>query len=246
MLKGPNAVTFGRGGGGGVINRVSKAPVIDDSFAGISVMVDTWGGWRLATDLNTPVGQSIGVRLNAVYEQGDNNRDFYELERYGINPVVGFKLGERGSLVLGYEYVYDDRVADRGIPSENGRPLEGYYDTFFGDPDINRSKFDANIVSTGLDYELTDSCSSAGAAAMAITTNIMPTSFRRGRWSMAASTCRPMRITPTARTCSARPIWSGRRRPAASQHTVLAGIELGRQTTEVTRINGFFSPTLPR
>jgi len=35
------------------------------------------------------------------------------------------------------------RLADRGIPSENGRPVEGFRDTYFGD-DSNRSLFDAN------------------------------------------------------------------------------------------------------
>ena len=245
VLKGPNAVTFGRGGGGGVINRVSKAPVIDSGFIGGSVMADTWGGWRLAADINQPLNQSIAVRLNAVYEQGDNNRDFYELERYGINPVVGFKLGERGSLVLGYEYVYDDRVADRGIPSENGRPLEGYYDTFFGDPDINRSKFDANIVSTGLDYELTDNLLLRWRGRYGDYNkyygNVFPSGpVVNGRFNMQAYEDYSDRQNLLGQTDLVWTVATG-----TIQHTVLAGIELGRQTTEVTRTNGFFSQTQP-
>ena len=46
------------------------------------------------------------------------------LERYGFNPTVAFGLGPNTTLRAGYEYFHDERIADRGISSFNGRPVE--------------------------------------------------------------------------------------------------------------------------
>ena len=37
VLKGPNALLFGRGGTGGLINRVSKKALIGETFTGLNV-----------------------------------------------------------------------------------------------------------------------------------------------------------------------------------------------------------------
>ena len=52
ILRGANALLFGRGGGGGVINRVTKRPAYDENFAGYVASVDTFGAYYLAGDVN--------------------------------------------------------------------------------------------------------------------------------------------------------------------------------------------------
>src|ERR671912_1791356 len=83
VIKGPNAMIFGRGGGGGVVNRVMKrsslAPYREALLSG-----DSFGGFRLTTDLDQPLGKAAGVRLNAMYENGDSFRRHVDLKRYGI------------------------------------------------------------------------------------------------------------------------------------------------------------------
>lgn len=242
ILKGPNALTFGRGGGGGVINRVSKAPILETAL-GTNVTVDTWGGWRLAADLNTAISGTVAARLNAVYEQGDSYRQFYEMARYGINPVIGVTLGERGALVIGYELLHDERLVDRGVPSQNGRPVEGFRDTFFGDVDVNRASFDANIVSTALDYELSDALTLRWRGRYGdydkFYSNLFPAgAVSDGRFNVEAYSDGTQRENLLGQ---ADLVWTTT--TGSIGHVVLAGVEYAHQTTAVQRLNGYFSPT---
>src|SRR6188508_1666045 len=70
VLKGPNAMIFGRGGGGGVVNRVLKRPSLATSRQ-LTASVDGFGGFRLAADSDQELG-GIGLRVNALYEDADS------------------------------------------------------------------------------------------------------------------------------------------------------------------------------
>ena len=52
VLRGPNALLFGRGGTGGIINRVTKKAVIGEEFGSVDVGTDTFGSLDLAYDYN--------------------------------------------------------------------------------------------------------------------------------------------------------------------------------------------------
>lgn len=157
VLKGANALIFGRGGGGGVINRVSKAPEFDKARTDFAGGVDSFGAWSLAADLDRPLSESFAARLNATYEEFANHRDFYDGHFVGIAPTLGWKLGEATRVVLAYEYADDQRLTDRGVPSFGGKPLTGYDEVFFGDPAINRSSVTAHIARARLDHDFSDS-----------------------------------------------------------------------------------------
>ena len=159
VLKGANALIFGRGGGGGVVNRVSKAPEFNKSRTDFATGVDSFGGWSFAADLDQPLGESFAARLNATYEDFANHRDFYDGHFIGIAPTFGGKLGEATRLVLGYEYADDQRVTDRGVPSLAGAPLNGYDETFFGSASANHSAVQAHIARARLDHDFSDALS---------------------------------------------------------------------------------------
>jgi len=162
VLKGPYAMIFGRGGGGGIINRVQKTPLAEALLAG-AASINTEGGFDLAVDVNQPLGMGMdaAVRVNAFYENLESHREFVSGERFAVNPNLAVTPAEGWQLGLSYEHVEDDRVPDRGVPSvECGvgcirRPLSGHRDTFFGVPGINDTGLDANIVKLRLDGELT-------------------------------------------------------------------------------------------
>ena len=156
VLKGPYALIFGRGGGGGIVNRVQKTPSTDRFFMGGEVSINTFGAWEVAADLNAPIAEGAAFRLNAFYEKLNNHRDFFDGERYAVNPYIAFELAPGWKAGISYEYVHDDRVTDRGIPSLNGEPLPGHRDTFFGVPDVNRTGLEAHIVKARLDGELAE------------------------------------------------------------------------------------------
>lgn len=154
VLKGPNAMIFGRGGGGGVINRVLKRPSFT-SYRGLTASGDGFGGYRLAGDVDQPLG-NVGVRLNAMFEDADSFRHHVDLKRYGINPTIAFVAGPATRFDLSYEHFHDRRTADRGVPSEGGEPVEGFTRTFFGDPGDSYAKANVDLVTLGVEHELAD------------------------------------------------------------------------------------------
>lgn len=162
VLKGPFALIFGRGGSGGIINRVQKTPSTEAFRVGGLASVNTFGAWDVAADLNAPLASNAAFRINASYESLDNFRDFFGGERYAINPYLAVDFGGGWKAGLSYEYVNDDRVTDRGVPSiatvpgQPNRPLTGYRDTFFGVPGVNRTGLEAHIVKARLDGELAE------------------------------------------------------------------------------------------
>ncbi len=161
VLRGSNALLFGRGGGGGVINRVTKRPVFDEQFTGLIASVDTFGAYNFAGDVNYALNDTVSFRLNAFYEDLDNHRDFFGGERYAINPTAAFKVTPDTELLLSYEYVSDDRVVDRGVPSRNvdggpDVPLEGFDNTFFGSPEENFTTLEAHILRARIDHTFSD------------------------------------------------------------------------------------------
>ena len=156
VLKGPYALIFGRGGGGGIVNRVQKTPSTDGLFMEGRASANSFGAWEFAADVNAPVSDRAAVRMNAVFENLDNHRDFFGGERYAVNPYVAVELGAAWRAGLSLEHVHDDRVTDRGIPSIAGAPITGYRDRFFGVPDINRTTLDADIAKLRLDGAVAD------------------------------------------------------------------------------------------
>src|SRR4051812_517589 len=74
-LKGPNALVFGRGGGGGVINRVTKEagsdPITEFAFQG-----GMYGNKRVTGDFDRALSNKLAFRLNGVYENSNSFRRF--------------------------------------------------------------------------------------------------------------------------------------------------------------------------
>ena len=139
VLKGPNAMIFGRGGAGGVVNRVTRQAGWD-RVGEVSLQAGSWNNARLSADLGGPVNDKVAARATGMYEDSESYRDGVKLERHGINPTAAVQLSDNTQLRLGYEYYDYDRTADRGIPSLNGRPYEVDESTFFGDPDRVRPR----------------------------------------------------------------------------------------------------------
>ena len=158
VLRGPNALLFGRGGTGGILNRVTKKAELGSNFSQITGYADSFGAGGLQGDVNVGLTDSVALRLNAMAEGLDNHRDHFDGERIGVNPTARVSLNESTRLDLSYEYVDHERFIDRGIPTgSNGDPVERFDRVVFGDPNVNVTRLKAHIFMANLEHRFSDS-----------------------------------------------------------------------------------------
>ena len=239
VLRGPNALSFGRGGGGGVINRVTKTPGLA-TFGGATASADRFGAWYVDGDVNVRIGETAAARITALREGFNNHRQVYGGHVTAVNPVVKLFAGPDTTLSLSYEYVNDDRVADRGIPSVGGRPVAGFRDTFFGVAGINRSRFTGNVARAVVEHRFSDALSITGRLLYGdynkFYGNVFPTGpVIGGRIAIQGYRDFTFRENLLSQTDL---VW--RTQTGALSHTILAGFEFGTQGTANSRLNGFF------
>ncbi len=160
ILRGPNALLFGRGGTGGIVNRVTKKGQIGEDFGSIDIGFDTFGAYDFSFDVNTPLSENMALRINAHNDYLENHRDYYDGDRYGFNPTLKIKLSNKTTLDLSYEHANHERFIDRGIPTANGVPVEAFEKITFGDPDINVQTLKADIAKGILSHEFSDTMKS--------------------------------------------------------------------------------------
>lgn len=157
ILRGPNALLFGRGGTGGIVNRVTKKGTTGEIFGSGQIAVDTFGEFSIQGDVNLSTSDTVAVRLNGSYESLGNHRDFYDGDRIGVNPTVRFAISPRTTLDLSYEYADHERFIDRGIPTgTDGRPVEAFQDIVFGDELLNFSLLEAHLLRANLSHEFSE------------------------------------------------------------------------------------------
>ncbi len=239
-MKGPNAMIFGRGGGGGVINRVTKE-AYQGAFRELSMQGGSFSNKRISGDLNQSVNQNFAFRLNGLYENSGSFRRFVDLKRYGINPTLTILPGDQTRIIIGYEHLHDSRTADRGITSFQGRPADVPIDTFYGDPRKSRVRATVNLLSGLVDHQV-------GKVNIRNRTllgdydrfyqNYVPGAVNAAKTLVTLSaynnaTKRRNFFNQTDVTFSAS---TGRIR-----HTLVGGLELGRQRTNNLRATGFFN-----
>jgi len=242
-LSGPNAMIFGRGGGGGVLNRVTRQA---DGTVGAALTV-TGGSWnqsRATADLKSAISPNLAVRLTGLSETADSFRDGLTSERSGINPTL-LARWEHSSVRLSYEHFTYAMVTDRGIPSLSGQLIVTAPSTFFGSPSLSPTDMTLNVGEVVFDHQ-------RGSARLHSTTrfgaydkayqNLYPGAVSANGSSVALSayanaTTRENLLHQTDLT------WDSKARGV--NQSFLAGIELGRQVTDNHRTTGYFSDLGP-
>ena len=239
-VKGANAMIFGRGGSGGVINRVSKQAgwnTVRDAV----LSVGSYGHRRAAVDAGGAVNENVAVRVNAMAEQSDSYRSGVELERKGINPTMTIRTGANTIVGLGYEHFRDDRIADRGIPSMNGRPYETDVSTFFGNAELSPTAVRVNAFTAYVEHGFGNGLVLRNRTRIADYDKFYQNVFANSAVSPAGvlsigayhdATERTNRFNQTDLNYS---MFTG-----SVRHKLAAGLEFGRQETDNVRRGGVF------
>lgn len=243
VLKGSNAMIFGRGGGGGVINRVTKqadwTPVRE-----ASLQVGSYSDRRIAADVGQALSNSAAGRVTGVYEYSNSFRDDVHLERFGINPTIALRAGNKTRVVLGYEFFKDRRTADRGVPSLNGRPYDADRSTFFGDPGNSATKAKVNAFTALVEHTFADGLKLRNNTRYGdydrMYQNYVPGKISGSTVAITAYAATTQRKNLFNQTDL---IWETKF--GGMKHTILSGVELGRQDTVNHRNSGYFDSTDP-
>lgn len=239
-LKGPSALVFGRGGSGGVLNRVTRLADGQRHRSG-TVQLGSDNRRRTTLDFGSPIADSAGFRINALHEDSESFRDGFELKRYGVNPSYRVDFGASTSLQLSYERFHDERVTDRGVPSLNGRPLDVDPSTFFGNQSQSPGEANVDAFGASLEHAFANGLTLRNHLRWAdydkFYQNVFPGAVDAAAQTVSVSayssaTARRNLFNQTDLT------WQASTGPF--RHTLLAGTEFGRQVTDNLRLTGYF------
>jgi catecholate siderophore receptor len=241
-LKGPNALIFGRGGAGGVINRVTKQAEFTP-LREITLQGGSYGNKRFAADVDQPFKDKVAFRLNGMYENSGSFRRYVNLERYGISPTLTIAATNNTRVALNFEHFRDHRTADRGITSFQGRPIDVPVSTYFGNPDDSPVRALVNLGSATVEHQIGSlnirNRTHFGGYGRAYQ-NYVPGAITPDRTQVALSAYNNatnrlniFNQTDLSYVASTGPI----------RHTLLTGVEVGRQSTDNFRRTGFFNNT---
>ena len=241
ILKGPAGMIFGRGGAGGVVNRVSKKPLFSRT-GDVEFTLGTDSQYRAAVDLGNAISSGAAWRLNAMAESADSFRNGVELERYAVNPTLTLMAGERTAVTLSIEHAKDERTADRGIPSRNGRPFVTDEATFFGNADQSTSESTVNGVAVIVDHDF--------GGGTQLKNQLRATQYDKFYQNVYAGSAVDAAGTLTLAAYNNsndrtnvfnQTDLTTRFKTGGVEHTLLAGVEFGHQESTSQRMTGIFN-----
>ena len=246
FVSGASAMIFGRGNGGGVINRITKQPAWTP-VRELSIQGGSFDTRRATVDVGQGLTDHVAARVNGLYENSGYYRDDFRFKRYGFNPTLAFStLGETPlTVTLSYERFNDHRTTDRGVPSFNGQPFDADVSTFFGDPRLSyaQATVDAGdlAVARVAPSGLTIRNHTRWAAYDKIYQNVYPgsavnaagTQLNLAAYNNSAKRHNLFNQTDATFTASTGNV----------SHALLVGAEIGRQVTNNFRNTGYFNNT---
>jgi catecholate siderophore receptor len=229
VLKGSASMLFGRGSTGGVVNQVSKQPLMDSAYDG-AIVLGSFDYRRATIDVNQVIGEGAAIRLNAMATRSDGYRDVVRLDRSGFAPAFVWGFGSTNELHLSYYKLSYRDIPDYGVPYFQGRPLDVPTTRFYGLANADFQRDAASIWTGSWIHRM------GGDEIKAV---VRAASYERDLWAaaprLAAGTAVIADATTINRQRQARGgeedmvtsqlEWTGKRDFGGMKHLVLAGFE---------------------
>ena len=240
VLGGANAMVFGRGGGGGVINRVTKRASWDGAIREARVEGGTHEHMRSTIDVGSALNARVAGRFNGMHERSESFRNDFELSRFGAAPTATFLFG-RTSLRLGGEYFQDRRTVDRGQPSFQGRPAAAPVELFFGNPALSHATAYVGGADVAVEHRLSDGILLRNSARATAYDKFYQNVYPGALDAAAANVSLSAYNNDLQRENLFNQTELVLRLPAAAlSQTLLVGVEVGTQSTDNLRMTGYF------
>ncbi|MCX7893499.1 MAG: TonB-dependent siderophore receptor [Burkholderiales bacterium] len=234
VLRGAASMIFGRGSTGGIVNQVSKQPVLQDQYTA-SLTVGNYSYARAVADLNKLVGENAAVRLNVMGTNAESSRDEVFVRRWGIAPAVRWGIGTRDEFYLAYFYLDYEGLPDYGVPFFQGRPLDVPVTRFYGLANADYQRDTAGIATASWIHRFSPDTN--------LKTVLRQGTYKRDLWATAPRLAgNPAQITDSTavnrqrqargaeeQTLTLQSDFTTRFVTGTVQHWVLAGVEVLRE-----------------
>jgi catecholate siderophore receptor len=154
VLLGPASAVFGRGSTSGVINSISKQPVLTEQAA-LSAAGGSAEFWRGTGDFNLPLSDTAAARLTLMDQRnGVVQRDQVLYRRYGVAPTLAFGIDTPTRLTLSYFKEEENNIPDYGIPFIDGVPAAVDRNNYYGLVNYDRTRTNSNIETLRLEHDV--------------------------------------------------------------------------------------------
>jgi catecholate siderophore receptor len=244
VLQGPSSVTFGRGSTGGVVNQQTKGANLNGAISG-SLMAGTDLTRRVTLDINEPVatlGNGAAFRLNVMGDENDvAGRDVVKNRRFGIAPTLSLGLGTATRWTFSYFHQDADDIPDYGVPWLFNQAAPVNRNNFYGFKSDYMRTYD-DIGTVRVEHDIAPGVTIRNQA-------------RYANYIRDARITEPQVLTPALSTPLSQLMVNRHeiavnsvetylddqldvtvhRKTGAVEHTLVAGIEGGRETSDPTR-----------
>ncbi len=250
VYKGPASTLFGRGSTGGVVNQVSKTPVLRP-IAAASLTLGGAEEVRATADANYVLGAASALRVDAMDQRaGVVDRDFVLNRRWGVAPAIAFGIGQTTSLTLSYLHQAQDDIPDYGIPFVAGRPAPVRRANDYGLPADDRFQTHVDVGALRFDRQLTADLSLSETARLGSYWFNSPMTAPHYDDSAVSPVPPPTAATPLdtvliyrdrpssagiVRTAMSETDLTARFRTGALAHTLVAGLDIDQESADLVR-----------
>jgi catecholate siderophore receptor len=156
VLLGPASALFGRGSTSGVINTMSKQPMLTP-YTAITVSGGEANYWRGTGDFNLPLSATAAARITLMDQSnGVVERDQVHYHRYGVAPTLSLGIDTPTRFTLSYFKEEENNLPDYGIPFIDGVPAHVERSNYYSLANYDRTRTNTNIGTIRFERDISD------------------------------------------------------------------------------------------